>query len=181
MTLDSRLEKDISRLHGHMERDGKLLSVAKLKECYDLFRDRFGPEALRQLDGETLLNTMHAHGNRDSLVYWLEFKDDDELPARFGSIAGGSALKFGIYRSAETREWMTGSPQAQRKLTVPEAVERARSHRDQLLKGCELLAALPQGAADRDYAAIQKQMDEAAKESGTSRDRHRSLSCRPQH
>jgi len=41
---------------------------------------------------------MHDHGNRDSLVYWLEFKDDEEFPASFGSIAGGSALKFGIYR-----------------------------------------------------------------------------------
>jgi len=36
---------------------------------------------------------MHDHGNRDSLVYWLEFKDDEEFPAIFGSIAGGSALK----------------------------------------------------------------------------------------
>jgi 5-methylcytosine-specific restriction enzyme B len=51
---------------------------------------------------------MHAHGNRDSLVIWLEFKNDEEFPAIFGSIAGGSALKFGIYRSKETGAWMTG-------------------------------------------------------------------------
>ena len=31
------------------------------------------------VDGEALLHTMHDHGNRDSLVYWLEFKDDDEF------------------------------------------------------------------------------------------------------
>ena len=36
---------------------------------------------------------MHAlHGNYDSLVYWLEFKNDDEFPTRqFGSIGGGTA------------------------------------------------------------------------------------------
>ena len=46
-----------------------------------------------------------------SLVYWLEFKNDDELPgSKFGSIGGGSALKFGIYKRKETGAWMTGSP-----------------------------------------------------------------------
>jgi hypothetical protein len=41
---------------------------------------------------------MHAHGNRESLVYWLEFKNDDEFPGQmFGSIAGGSAHKFGCF------------------------------------------------------------------------------------
>jgi 5-methylcytosine-specific restriction enzyme B len=52
---------------------------------------------LQDLDGETLLEKIHGRGGaRDSLVYWLEFKDDEELPARCGSISGGSALKFGI-------------------------------------------------------------------------------------
>ena len=65
------------------------------------------PGVLTKLDGEDLLETMHAHGNKDSLVYWLEFKNDDEFPARFGSIAGGSAFKFGIFRRKETGTWVT--------------------------------------------------------------------------
>ena len=56
---------------------------------------------------KTLLETMHTHGNKDSLVYWLEFKNDEEFPARFGSIAGGSAFKFGIFRRKETGTWVT--------------------------------------------------------------------------
>ena len=88
----------------------------KLREYYATFRGRFAPEKLLKLDGEDLLNTIHAHGNRDSLVYWLEFKNDEEFPEVFGSIAGGSALKFGIYRRKETGSWTTGSPTDQKEI-----------------------------------------------------------------
>lgn len=86
-----------------------------LDACYQRFRARFGPDALRKLDGEQLLATMQGRqGNKSSLVYWLEFKDDDELPRIFGSIAGGSPLKFGIYQSNDTGEWITGVSRNQR-------------------------------------------------------------------
>src|SRR6266404_7250128 len=85
-----------------LNNEGKLLSRSQLEQFYGTFRHQFGPEKLASLDGTSLLETMHAHGNRDSLVYWLEFKNDDEFPApRFGSIAGGSAFKFGIFRRKE--------------------------------------------------------------------------------
>ena len=60
-----------------------------------------GRRCLRGLDGLALLERMHKREGQDCLMYWLEFKNDDEFPAIFGSIAGGSALKFGIYQSAE--------------------------------------------------------------------------------
>ena len=48
---------------------------------------------LNGIDGKVLLEAMHNHSNNDSLVYWLEFKNDDEFPTpKFGGIAGGSAL-----------------------------------------------------------------------------------------
>lgn len=53
---------------------GELPSPATLAQYYDNFRSRFGPEVLRNLDGETLLETMHGFGSYDSMVYWLEFK-----------------------------------------------------------------------------------------------------------
>ena len=85
---------------------------------------------------------MHAHGNKDSLVYWLEFKNDEEFPAHFGSISGGSAFKFGIFRRKETGTWVTADEGNNAKdLTVEEAVVIARKHRDQLLKGVEHIAA----------------------------------------
>lgn len=64
------------------------------------------------MDGQALLEYMHDHANRDSLVYWLEFKNDEELPKQFGSIAGGSALKFGIYRRKESGAWILGRIQS---------------------------------------------------------------------
>ncbi len=107
---------------------------------------------------------MHDHGNRDSLVYWLEFKDDEEFPAIFGSIAGGSALKFGIHRRRETGLWTTGSPTKQRSLTMDEAVVIARRHRDQLMRASELISSLPANARVEDYEALQADLSREAPE-----------------
>jgi len=162
MTLDEKLVQDIKKTQAELAEEGKLFPLTQLQGFYETFRKRFGPEHLKNLDGEALLNTMHNHSDRDSLVYWLEFKNDDELPAIFGSIAGGSALKFGIYRRKETGIWMTGSPQDQRELSIEEAVQIARTHRDQLIRGAELLERFPANATDVDYAALQEDMAEAA-------------------
>src|SRR3954469_5125140 len=100
--LDDRIRSRILDDHKKLTADGKLLSRSQLDTCYRTFRSRFGPDRLSMLDGEELLNTMQAHFSKDSLVYWLEFKNDEEFPAKFGSIAGGSAFKLGIFRSKET-------------------------------------------------------------------------------
>jgi 5-methylcytosine-specific restriction protein B len=115
-----------------LQNSGDLPSREQLARYHAVFRTHFGPEQLQLLDGEALLEMMHDHGNHDSLVYWLEFKNDDELPDLFGSIAGGSALQFGIYRRKETGAWMTGSLQDQRELSTAEAVQIARKHLDGL-------------------------------------------------
>src|SRR5690606_20263404 len=143
MELHEKLRRELLDAHKKGLEQGTLFSAAQLEQYYRTFRTRFGPDALAQLDGETLLSTMHDHGNHDSLVYWLEFKDDAEFPVRFGSIAGGSALKFGIYRRKETGLWMTGSPQNQRELSLDEAVAIAHKHRDQLIAGVQVLAQMP--------------------------------------
>jgi 5-methylcytosine-specific restriction protein B len=162
MSLDPKLLADIRKHQDTLATGGQLLSQVQLQGYYRLFRDRFGPEVLRNLDGEALLTTLHDHGNRDSLVYWLEFKNDPEFPAAFGRIGGGSALKFGIYRRKETGAWMAGSPQAQRELTLQEAIVIARRNRDQLLAGVEVLQKFPERGADEDYALLQRDMERAA-------------------
>ena len=133
MWLDEKLAEELRAARKQMDGDGKLQTQRQLDVFYTTFRSRFGPDRLAGLDGEVLLETMHATSNRDSLVYWLEFKDDEEFPAIFGSIAGGSSLMFGIYKRKETGAWMTGSAQNQRELSIEEAVAAARRHRDQLL------------------------------------------------
>ena len=162
MILEERIVQSIREIQKDLDTKGKLLSKAKLAEYRDTFRGRFGPEKLRNLDGEALLVTMHDHGNRDSLVYWLEFKSDEEFPASFGSIAGGSALKFGVYKRSDTGVWMTGSPMNQRELTVEEAVEIARKHRDQLIKGSEILERFSGDGTDADYKRLQDNLHKIA-------------------
>ena len=165
--LDDRLKQRLSEAYAQMQQAGELLPLGRLEECYSLFRNRFGPDALRQLDGERLLDTMHNHG-RDSLVYWLEFKNDGEFPGKFGSIAGGSALKFGIYKRKETGVWMKGSSQRQQELSVSDAIDIARRHRDQLIAGSEIISNLPHQAGDEEYLSLQHEMDHRAPDIGNS-------------
>ena len=143
--------------HKKLTADGKLPSSSQLEVYYRTFRSRFGPDELARLDGEDLLEAMHSLGNKDSLVYWLEFKSDEEFPARiFGSIAGGSAFKFGVFRRKETRTWVTTDEgNNPRDISVGEAVVIARKHRDQLLRGVDHLWQLRPDGDDAAYRRLQ--------------------------
>jgi len=154
--------RDLHALHDRLAAEGELRSVEALAGFYAAFRDRFGPDVLRAQDGDSLLTLMHDTSNRDGLVYWLEFKDDGEFPAIFGSIAGGSALKFGLYRRRETGAWMTGSSAAQREISSAEAIGIARMHRDQLLAACAVFKAFSAGGDDASYQALQSELLQVA-------------------
>lgn len=162
--LESAVKQRLVEKLQQLTYDGKLLSRPQLQQFYGTFRNQFGPEKLASLDGTLLLETMHAHGNKDSLVYWLEFKNDDEFSApRFGSIQGGSAFKFGIFRRKETGTWVTSDESNNAKdISVEEAVAIARKHRDQLLKGVELLKQVPPNGTDNDYGKLQERLDQEA-------------------
>jgi 5-methylcytosine-specific restriction protein B len=104
---------------------GELQTPAQIEQQIALFRDRFGPAVLRQLDGEALLRLMHGRDSSESrcLAYWMEFKNDEEFAGhQFGRIGGGSALKFGIFQRQTDGAWMTGSPQAQQVLSLEGAI-----------------------------------------------------------
>ncbi len=145
---------------------GELLPEPRLEACYAAFQEQFGPARLAKLDGIELLERMHAHGTNDSLVYWLEFKNDDEFPAVFGSIAGGSALKFGIFRSRETGLWTTGGSRSMLTISEAEAIDYARRHRDQLIAGARVLDMFspPNAAGEMDeaYRALQAEIERVA-------------------
>ena len=159
--LDDRLKEKLLEAYGRMQIAGELLPSRRLEECYSLFRNRLGPDALRQLDGELLLDTMHTYG-KHNLAYWLEFKNDEEFPGKFGSIAGGSALKFGIYKKRDTGIWMTGSPKKQEELSVSDAIDIAHRHRDQLIAGSEIISKLSYQAEHEEYSSLQNEMDRRA-------------------
>jgi 5-methylcytosine-specific restriction protein B len=161
--LDPRIQQALRASYESLLKRGEFLTKEKLAECYALFRERFGPERLQSLDGEVLLNTMHAHGNQDSLVYWLEFKSSPEFPTRqFGSISGGSALKFGLYKNTDSGEWMNGHPTNQNTLSTDDAIAIARKHREQLIAAVGVIKDLPVGASDEQYLDLQNKLDKIA-------------------
>ena len=160
LELEPRIVEDVLRCYKKLEDAGKLLSKQQLEEYCRTFRNKFGPEQLALLDGEALLKAMHSP--KDSLAYWLEFKNDEEFPGVFGSIAGGSAHKFGLFCRKETGMWTTGSSHASKEISVEEAIVIARQHRDELIHGCELLDRLPENADLAAYEHLQQDLSDTA-------------------
>src|SRR5260370_5510489 len=98
-SLDPRIVESLRSAYDRRASRGELLSTDRLQAGYAAFRARFGSDALKSLDGPALLLAMHAHGNRESLVYWLEFNNEEDLPSHmFRSIAGGRRHKFWLHR-----------------------------------------------------------------------------------
>jgi 5-methylcytosine-specific restriction protein B len=166
--LDLRIREE---LKGALERglaSGGLMTPHQVSEHTARFRDRFGPDALRALDGEALLGLMHGRQDSESrcLAYWLEFKNDDEFAGyRFGGIGGGTALKFGLYQRQSDGAWVTGSNIQQQVLSVSDAIMIARRQRDELLAGDKVLAAFDASdTSDDAYSHLQKEMEKAAPE-----------------
>src|SRR4051812_8760418 len=96
LTLEPRLLEDLKARIAQGLASGELLTAPQVQRQLNVFRERFGPDRLRGLDGEPLLWLMHGRSDPEArcLAYWLEFQDDDAFDTyRFGSIAGGSAFK----------------------------------------------------------------------------------------
>lgn len=121
---------------------------------------KFSPEVLAATDGLELLRLMHGRDVPDGLMYWLEFKNDNVFPTpKFGSIGGGSALKFGIFQRAIDGNWVTGHPRDLRVIDVAEAISIAERQRDRLLAGYERIASLPTDASDDQFAELQRSLE----------------------
>lgn len=110
-----------------------------VEEALKEFREKFAPKVLLEVpDGELLQKMFYTMGdNTETLCCWLEH--NSACREYFGSIAGGSAYKFGLFQKKDTGEWLTGSPQKPRILTEDEALDIAKSIRDALVKGTEII------------------------------------------
>lgn len=150
--LDPRLRAELLKVHSEMSQAEEFRSPAELETFYQRFRSRFGSEALLAREGEELLELMHGHPeDGQSLMYWLEFKNDDEFPAVFGGIAGGSSLKFGVYKRKEGGWAIAGPDGNPKEIPVAEAVAIARRHRAQMIEGSTVLASLTPQSTQDDY------------------------------
>jgi MoxR-like ATPase len=161
-TIDPHLQKELHDLYDKLYAENKLVVGEKLNGYYETFRNKFGPDKLLALDSEALLFAMKGSKEHDSLIYWLEFKNDAEFPSiSFGSIAGGSPYKYGLFRKGDTGKWISGQPRAEKEVSQEQAIEIAREHRRQIVEGCRLLETLPL-ESDEDYAVLQQEMNRVA-------------------
>lgn len=103
------------------------------------FNAKFAPDVLASLSDDVLLEYLFytVGENQGSLCCWLEMNAG--CRKQFGSIAGGSAYKFGLFQKQKTGEWTTGSPQKPQVLTEDEALELGRNIRDALVKAAEIV------------------------------------------
>ena len=53
-SLDARVQQSLRTYYDSLLKRGELMTKERLSECYALFRERFGPERLKSLDGEVL-------------------------------------------------------------------------------------------------------------------------------
>lgn len=122
-------------------------------ELYGEFRSRFAPEVLQTLDGIDLLHRMFLNetDKKDSLCHALEY---DKRYNLFGSVAGGSAYKYGLFYSWDKKSWMTGSSRKQVKLTEEEAIALGTQIRDELVKGAEIIRSAGELTSVQDYADL---------------------------
>ena len=116
-------------------------SKTALESTREAFLQQYAPERLLKIPPEKLLETLFytSGDNRTSLCHWLERNADGKR--LFGSIAGGSAYKFGLFQKQSSGEWVTGSPQKPRILDEEEALLIGKKIRDALVIGAQLIGA----------------------------------------
>lgn len=113
------------------------LSIEEIENNQTYFQNKFSPERLKEFEGIDLLNYMFMHdGDKNNLCYDLEF---NKMYNFAGSIKGGAAYKFYLFKKKDINQWVSGSPHNQRILTIEEAIEEGTKIRDALVNGAELI------------------------------------------
>lgn len=110
-----------------------------IEKALNEFRNKYAPEVLESLDDDALLSAIFytIGDNTNALCCWLEM--NKECRSYFGSIAGGSAYKFGLFQKRETGIWTTGSPQKPQELSEADALALGKDIRDALVKGVRII------------------------------------------
>lgn len=119
----------------------KCFAIAqKASELRKEFCATFAPEKIAALSGRELLSCLFLSetDNKTSLPYMLEFHP--QMKQTFGSIAGGSAYKYGLFYHKQKKCWTAGSPQKPKVLNEAEAIQAAASIRDDLVRGAQIIS-----------------------------------------
>lgn len=157
-----------------------LPDVTELSRQRSAFLSHFGPEQLAKMSGTDLLRQLpHNASNDQPMDYWLEFKNDDEFNfALFGSIAGGSAAKFGPWQDKKTGAWRSKLEGRREILNISEAdaLKALEERRAELLNAVEAVGVFHgKEAKDIDPQKFQKAVEDAAPRWGKSAWMHKYL------
>lgn len=127
------------------------------------FLQNFSPEKIASLSGRDLLTHLFFsdEDNKENLCYVLEFHP--RVREIFGSIAGGSSFKYGLFYHKKNKCWMSGSPIKPKTLSEEEAIAVANQIRNELVEGAKLIES---NAASLDsvegYERLYKQLHSVA-------------------
>lgn len=131
---------------------------AEISELYSEFQERFAPAKLTAIPDDELLKTVFytTDSTNDSLCYWLEFHAQNKKC--FGSIAGGSSYKFGLFQKKEDGTWFTGSPTRPEELTPDQALSLGREIRDTIVAGAAVIEKYVTANSLAEYEALDSEL-----------------------
>lgn len=129
-------EKYVQKKHINVYRE-----IDEYTKYRDEFREKYGPEKLKALKDEELLEKMFytAAQTNDSLCYWLERKDskagEKDKKSLWGSIFGGSVYKFKVNQNVDTKQWYVDDNEANKNT----ALKKAKEIRELLVNGARII------------------------------------------
>ena len=127
-------------------------------ELRSAFVEQYGLNAIAKLSGKELLTRLFYSDveNKDNMCYMLEFHP--QMREIYGSIAGGSAFKFGLFYHKKNQCWTAGSPGKPQFLSEEEAIKVAETIRDYLVDGAEVLDAHTFVSSVTDYEFLYEEL-----------------------
>ena len=141
------------------------LSSEETERNISYFKSKFSPEILKELNGMDVLNTIFLHdGDKNNLCYNLEFNNRYSFA---GSIKGGTAFKYSLFKSNKNQQWVSGSSLNQISLTEEEAIEEGTKIRDALVKGADLIEKTDLNTI-KDYDNLENELNKIFSNSGCS-------------
>ena len=134
----------------------------EFENCFKSFQEKFSPEILKQLDGENLLNFIFLHdSDKTTLCYNLEFSKEY---ASTGSIKGGSASKFSLFKRNKDGKWAAGGGRSIHAVNINEAIDIGTKIRDAIVNGAEYIENFEFNTVD-DYGKLEKDLENIFKDS----------------
>ena len=141
------------------------LSSEETERNISYFKSKFSPEILKELNGMDVLNTIFLHdGDKNNLCYNLEFNNRYSFA---GSIKGGTAFKYSLFKSNKNQQWVSGSSLNQISLTEEEAIEEGTKIRDALVQGADLIEKTDLNTI-KDYDILENELNKIFSNSGCS-------------